>query len=427
MKKILFLLLLISNISYAQVNLNQGLIAYYPFNGNANDATGNGFNGTALNGVQLTTDRFGSANSAYYFDGIDDRILISDNGGLSPAKLTIACYFNADVVAQQMLIGKIDFFNGNGATYNMGVYNNSGPTASFSIYNENSPCNVPVPSTLQYSLSAPFSPGTNSWHCAIGTFENSVLKFYIDGVLISTDSYSFNNAKNCSNTHLIIGSWWSGQLIPFKGKIDDIRIYNRVLTQDEVSVLCPQASPLPVSLVSFNAIIEENRKVKLNWRTEQESDIDSYVVQRAIAESNNYLNIGVVQSIGNNNSQNQYSFIDNNLEKDILYYYRLQIKTIRGGSKYSPIRKVIINNTNHISVNIYPNPANTQINVKLNNVTIKNIQIKLYSDLGQLLFTKEYFQTDSAASLYIQKYSKGVYWVVVNNGNDRVVKKVIKY
>ena len=51
--------------SYVPTN---GLVAYYPFDGNANDDSGNGNNGT-VNGATLTTDRFGNANSAYSFDG----------------------------------------------------------------------------------------------------------------------------------------------------------------------------------------------------------------------------------------------------------------------------------------------------------------------------------------------------------------------
>ena len=53
--------------------LNQGLIAYYPFNGNANDESGNGLDGT-VNGASLTLDRHGNANSAFDFDGEDDWI-----------------------------------------------------------------------------------------------------------------------------------------------------------------------------------------------------------------------------------------------------------------------------------------------------------------------------------------------------------------
>ena len=54
---------------------NDGLVAYYPFNGNADDLSGNGNNGI-VHGAALTEDRFGNANSAYHFDGIDDYIMI---------------------------------------------------------------------------------------------------------------------------------------------------------------------------------------------------------------------------------------------------------------------------------------------------------------------------------------------------------------
>ena len=58
----------------AQVNLDSGLVTYYSFNGNANDESVNGNNGT-VNGATLTTDRFGNANKAYSFDGVKNIFL----------------------------------------------------------------------------------------------------------------------------------------------------------------------------------------------------------------------------------------------------------------------------------------------------------------------------------------------------------------
>jgi hypothetical protein len=52
---------------------SNGLVGWWPFNGNANDESGNGNNGT-VNGATLTIDRFGNANQAYGFDGVDDFI-----------------------------------------------------------------------------------------------------------------------------------------------------------------------------------------------------------------------------------------------------------------------------------------------------------------------------------------------------------------
>ena len=55
-----------------------GLVAYYPFNGNANDESGNGYHGT-VNGATLTADRNDVQNSSYGFDGLDDYISINSN------------------------------------------------------------------------------------------------------------------------------------------------------------------------------------------------------------------------------------------------------------------------------------------------------------------------------------------------------------
>ncbi len=72
-----FLLTATAVIAYgnllAQVNLDSGLVAYYPFNGNAKDESGNGNNGSVF-GATLTMDRFGNDRSAYEFNGTDNYI-----------------------------------------------------------------------------------------------------------------------------------------------------------------------------------------------------------------------------------------------------------------------------------------------------------------------------------------------------------------
>ena len=58
--------------------LKQGLVAYYPFNGNANDESVNSNHGT-VSGATLTTDRNGSAGRAYHFDGVNDWVDVTNN------------------------------------------------------------------------------------------------------------------------------------------------------------------------------------------------------------------------------------------------------------------------------------------------------------------------------------------------------------
>jgi hypothetical protein len=77
---------------------SQCIQADYPFSGNANDVSGNNLNANTLNGVTLTSDRFGNANSAYQFDGIDDRIDLLDDFDF-PLR-TWSLWFYADTILQ---------------------------------------------------------------------------------------------------------------------------------------------------------------------------------------------------------------------------------------------------------------------------------------------------------------------------------------
>src|SRR5579863_2770063 len=76
----IFRVLIITAVLAGQVQaqnwLTNGLVAYYPFNGNANDASGNGNNGVVY-GAVLTQDRFGSSNSSYLFNGTNIYIQVS--------------------------------------------------------------------------------------------------------------------------------------------------------------------------------------------------------------------------------------------------------------------------------------------------------------------------------------------------------------
>src|SRR5688500_15819882 len=74
--------------SFAQVDLTNGLVAYYPFNGNANDESGNG-NNPIFNNATLTIGRTGLLNTAYYFNGIDNYMQISSNSSLTPQEITL--------------------------------------------------------------------------------------------------------------------------------------------------------------------------------------------------------------------------------------------------------------------------------------------------------------------------------------------------
>jgi hypothetical protein len=93
MKKLFTLTFLsIFGLTFAQVPSyvpTNGLVGWWPFNGNANDESGNGNNGT-VNGATLTTDRNGVANSAYSFDGVNDYIDVGNANVLNSNVISIS-------------------------------------------------------------------------------------------------------------------------------------------------------------------------------------------------------------------------------------------------------------------------------------------------------------------------------------------------
>ena len=81
---------------YSQPFLTNGLVAYYPFNGNANDATGHGNDGTVV-GATLAADRFGTPNRAYSFNGANSMILLPDTlFGATDAAWTISVWITTN-------------------------------------------------------------------------------------------------------------------------------------------------------------------------------------------------------------------------------------------------------------------------------------------------------------------------------------------
>lgn len=206
---------------------SNGLIGYWPFNGNANDQTPSGNNGT-VNGATLTTDRFGNSNSAYDFDGISNYITVLDNNVFNMQNFTISTWVKNSSTASFIP-----------ARYILNKGCNS-PTASFRLYYEND-------GTLQEYVSDCWVPNrvyqngpssNNLWTNIIYSYDGQNLKMYVDGVLFGTTNQSGSLTNN--NDPMYIGCSTATSNCPqlsafYAGKIDDIGIWNRALTQQEIT------------------------------------------------------------------------------------------------------------------------------------------------------------------------------------------------
>jgi hypothetical protein len=202
-----------------------GLVAYYPFDGSANDESGHGFNGT-VNGATLTTDRFGKADKAYYFNG-SSGISSTVDTTLSLTEFTMAAWFESDTAINARIVTVTRPTQCN--CYYGILYNNNNNLETMLLTDSTS--------TIGYKLSHSRSaPGSGSWHHGAITYSNGVLKIYVDGAFDdSATSMAPLETQFRSSAALQIGFCPAGGR--FIGKLDNIRIYNRVLSDAEIAAV----------------------------------------------------------------------------------------------------------------------------------------------------------------------------------------------
>jgi len=234
MKKLLFSALAI--IGCANYSLGQsvpsyvptsGLVGWWPFTGNALDSSGNGNHGT-VNGATLTTDRFGSVNKAYSFDGIDDFIEILDDNSLNNPNLTVGFWINTNSVIFQQVFYKVSLNTAQNEEYSIPINLNNKNEINLDL--KNNSCSPGV-GWIYFNNSAALS----NWKHVIFTHDGISTKYFLDGNLINSQKANFKIA-NCPGGSLILGIAWNLQHA-FNGSLDDIGIWNRALTQEEITSL----------------------------------------------------------------------------------------------------------------------------------------------------------------------------------------------
>lgn len=215
--------------SYVPTN---GLVGYWPFNGNANDQSGNGNNGT-VNGATLTTDRNGNANSAYSFNGISDNISIPDSNSLSNmTSITISAWFNInqwDIVNNQGWFPILSKTNSSSyGKYRLGANTSiSGQQPSF--YGTLSTDEGIISQNNLYAL--------NQWNQVVITISNGNSTISLNGVQVFNGATTYTGWTTIDNLPLLIGKDIPGFVDYANGKIDDIGIWNRALTQQEITAM----------------------------------------------------------------------------------------------------------------------------------------------------------------------------------------------
>lgn len=231
-------------------NLSDGLIAYYNFNGgNLNDSSGHG-NNIVFNNATPTVDRFGNPNNAYLFDGSTSYMTVKNSPSLNPNNITIYAIvkpfgFNYAPCHTSQIIGKLTQDPENGiyalrfGTLNSGNSCDIGappPDSTKEFFNGFFGDDIPQGTTAYLGPNANLYIQKGQWYTVIYTYDGKMAKLFINGALV--DSLVTTVTLTPNPYDLYIGAT-PNPTFPYylNGAIDEIRIYNKAITNQQVTCL----------------------------------------------------------------------------------------------------------------------------------------------------------------------------------------------
>ncbi len=435
----IFGLALFANAQVPNYIPTNGLVGWWPFNGNANDESGNGYNGT-VDGASLVTDRFGGTNSAYIFDGINDYIFVSNIPDfVSYSGITISCWFKTQIHSNAGLVDRMDYVSGHRVSlrnadpifdYDKKVWASSG----------NFYTNTRANSSSQYLL--------GQWNHVVASFSDSI-RIYINATLEQTASLP-NNQGNA-------GVLSFGRSLPdvpeyLDGILDDIGIWNRALTPQEITELfnaincanntaiSPQINSLITGSIATFTATTSDPNPNFIWQSDlgqgfqtlnnfgNYSGANSATLNIANVQlSEHNQPIRVISTSGECIDTSNVAII--NITDTCIVTINDTITTLISVTDTLIINALITgltppNNSNTIKV--FPNPANNHITIDFGNFASMNgFTLKITNSIGQIVFTTSIDQQSSYIDLSTWS-GNGIYFVqIIDSQNNTIENRKI--
>ncbi len=226
------------SVAFSQTAIDSGLVAYYPFNENVSDSSGQNNNGTIVGELTFVADRWGNPNSAAYFNGTNAYVRVPASTSLDTLvkSMTLACWFytkSYDSKWASLLSKSI-------STWALRQYS--------IVYDKDGLI------SFGHSLAATHLIPLNEWHHIAITYGDSIVKCYLDGILLDSSMIAYEIKK--TNYPFVIGADPHIVMEYHHGMIDEVRVYNRALSAEEVSA---------ISTVSTIATHERPTNLKITY------------------------------------------------------------------------------------------------------------------------------------------------------------------
>jgi hypothetical protein len=416
--------------TYAQTVPNyvptNGLVGWWPFNGNANDESGNGNNGT-VNGATLTTDRFGNTNKAYNFDGVDDEVIVNNSIALNfPNQLTISAWFAIDIATLTDPLHLIC----------KGNFNYSLKTAipnrfSFGVQNIQDVVITPENS---------YNVGEWIHYVIVYNFPNATI--YLNGINVA--SGSVNSTINPNNSNLTFGSLMS-QLYS-QTRIDDVGIWNRPLNPQEISnlhnavscsnntTITPQSNSLTIGNTATFTATTTDPNPSYIWQSNfgqgfqtlnnfgNYSGVNTATLNIANVQLPNHTQpIRVITTSGNCIDTSNVAVI-NILDTCLVTVYDTLLTTVTDTLVINATITGINPPNNLNTLKVFPNPANTHITIDYGNFNaMSGYTLTIVNSVGQTVFTTPINQQTSYIDLSTWT-GNGIYFVQLIDPQNNTIE-----
>lgn len=470
MKKLTYLILLMTTIcslnSSAQTIPSyvptSGLVGWWPFNGNATDESINTNDGIVY-GATLTTDRFGLANSAYSFNGVSNYIEVPSNAQLSfTSAYSISAWVNLNNYTstgwpnQAAIVSKIDGTDWYGGYELKGTSDATGLSKNLTTSGNIAGANV----SLNKS-----GLNINQWYNAIVTYNGLKIKLFVNGVCV--DSLNKTGNLQTSSNSLRFGRRRPSWDCFLNGKIDDVCLWNRALTNCEIQQLYTSSlNTFTFAAVSSSSIICKGQSVTISA-----SGANSYTWQpmsmiaptiTVIPLTTSFYTVVATNTAGCTSTRTisitvkptptiavssgtickgqsftitpsgastyTYSSGSSVVSPTLTTTYSVTGTNTLGCVSQSPtLLTVFVNPCTGINeyensklFSIFPNPAKTEINI---NTELQYQSLVVVNSLGQVILNKENTNT-----LNLETINNGVYFIQLLDKENKVIgtKKFIK-
>ena len=363
----------------------------------------------SVNGATLTTDRFGIANAAYSFNGIANSILVPSVFYDISVSHSISMWVSInDLTLVGQYLWNTSNHTGEAFVYNWGAYNNNvlyclGNGTSWSI----------TCGTEQTFLTAT----SNIWYLYTMTYSSGVWSIFINGQL--ADTYTSANLPTGVSSLVFGDIAMGGEAL--NGKLDDIGIWNRALTQQEITDLY-NGCQLSVNTQPTNQTININNNAQFIVSSSDPSATFQWQTDLGVGYQN--LNsVGQYSGTANDTLTIANTTLSNNNQP-----FRCIVSS---GSCSDTSNVAILTVNNNVGINeftqdnlfsVYPNPAKSQINVKAD-ATLLGSVYTVYDNTGKVVLSGKINSENTVIELV--NLSGGVYLLSVGE-NMKQTFKVIK-